>query len=175
MPLQAIAIVVDSSVACSSGQLDAVDATSRACREAILALDAAGLAVVMTKEIQEEWKRHQSNFARRWLLGMYARKRVLRLSDTKNQDVRDGVEACDDFRAAEAMAKDVFLVEAALASNERIVSRDVRARNCFRALVSTVHILGRVHWVSPSEEACHPWLAQKAPKREALTLGGTSS
>jgi hypothetical protein len=173
VPRRPIAIVVDSSVARSSGQPTAIDPVARACREAILELDAAGLCIVMTSAIQQEWKKHQSNFARRWLLGMYAQRRVVRLIPIEDVAVREGVSACQDSKAAAEMTKDLLLVDAALATSSRIISRDARARECFRGLVSSVRKLKRLHWVSPAQPDCVPWLAAMAPERHDLTLGGT--
>jgi hypothetical protein len=165
-----VAIVVDSSVARSSGQATAIDPVSRACRQAILELEAAGLNVVMTVAIQEEWRRHQSSFARRWLLGMYARRRVVRCAPLEDSSLRNGVSA-SDAKAAATMTKDLLLVEAARVTSNRIISRDVRARECFRDLVHSVRNLQWIHWVSPSQPECVPWLSAKAPTVHDLTLG----
>ena len=51
------------------------------------------------------------------------------------------------------MLKDAHLIEAALAADSRIASKDENARDHFRRLAATYATLRRIHWVNPAVEA----------------------
>lgn len=162
-------IVVDASVARSSGQEDATDTCARTCRLALEHVRDVGLKVVMTKAILEEWKQHRSRFAALWLREMYGRRLVENVHPTRQELVGRHIAACEE-RLAELLTKDLLLVEAALATDERIVSRDTRARAGFRYIATSRPEIRRLHWTSPVEPACCPWLASGAPADPQLQL-----
>ena len=70
-------LVVDTSVARASGSRVAQDDTSISCREFLLTLQHnTKHQVVMSDALELEWSRHQSRFARRWLISMESKRRV---------------------------------------------------------------------------------------------------
>jgi hypothetical protein len=72
-------LVIDASVARSSGGEAATYPTSKHCRDFLKATLKICHRVVMTPDIMEEWRAHQSGFARRWRVSMEARKKVERM------------------------------------------------------------------------------------------------
>lgn len=114
-------LVVDASVAHSAGEAE--HPMSSCCRDALLAILNICHRLVMTEAIQEEWHRHARAFARKWLVSMYARKKVHRCNAVRLCHVD---EACAGLSAAEqdGLRKDLLLLEAACAADGIIVTRD---------------------------------------------------
>jgi len=181
MTVRSDAIVVDASIARAAGETE--HRTSRACREFLEALRDGPLRLVMGDELLAEWRRHRSLFARRWLVAMYARKRVKRLPEISNEPLRQGLEACAEQRAntetdanawSAAMLKDCHLIEASIAADKApVAAHDEKVRVQFRACASAVIVLRDVVWVNPTKMAEQPleWLAAGAPRDRARMLG----
>jgi hypothetical protein len=167
-------LVIDASVARSVGKEHAIDPTSIYCREFLKAVRTICHQIVMTPEIGEEWQRHQSSFARQWLLSMTARRKVYRLGDVLDNDLRGRIEGVvSNERAAEAMRKDLRLIEAAIATDRIVISLDETARALFAAVVQSVGKLRNIVWVTPSrtEDELILWLENGARPEKRRLLG----
>lgn len=167
-------LVVDASVARSAGRENARDPTSVYCRDFLKAVRTICHQVVMTQEIGEEWQRHQSSFARQWLLSMTARRKVYRLDDVLDNDLRGRIEqVASNERAAEAIRKDYRLIEAAIATDRIVISLDDRARNLFTVAAQSVGNLRDVAWVNPDKAEEQPilWLENGAKPEKRRLLG----
>jgi len=175
------AIVVDASVARAAGGPAAVDPTSVLCRQSLAALRDADHKVVMSRPIQIEWSRHRSRFAFTWLTDMQSRRRVLRLNNPINNELRAQIKHVVAPNAIDRVLKDVPLVEAALASEQRILSLNERERKHFQIAVrhpnpeSWVTALGDIIWVNPGlpREGAPHWLFAGAPDEPHRCLGYT--
>ena len=77
-----------------------------------------------------------------------------------------------DPNVAPIMLKDVHLIEAALATDRRIVSHDETARGHFRRLAASVASIRDVIWVDPTVPAEHAleWAEQGAPAQRSRRL-----
>jgi len=168
-------LVVDASVAGAAGGLDAKHATAVRCRDFLAAMLAqTSHSLVLSFEIEREWDDHQSGFARAWRRSMDARRRVVRTVVLPHQQLRRGVENCPVSDAAkEAMVKDLLLIEAALASDDTVVSRDDAVRDLFRANLNRVRALSRIVWVNPDRDEEEPivWLRAGARAERHRLLG----
>ena len=105
---------------------------------------------------------------------MDARRRVVRTVVLPHQQLRRGVENCPVSDAAkEAMVKDLLLIEAALASDDTVVSRDDAVRDLFRANLNRVRALSRIVWVNPDRDEEEPivWLRAGARAERHRLLG----
>lgn len=69
-----------------------------------------------------------------------------------------------------AVQKDLFLIEAALATDGRVLSHDNAMRRILRAMTSDVAVLKDVHWVSPEHDGCIEWLEAGAPTNRLFQL-----
>jgi len=70
------------------------------------------------------------------------------------------------------LMNDLHLVEAAIATDGIVVSRDDTARDLFRAASATLGRLRRIVWVNPADEADpSEWLAKGATAEEGRMLG----
>jgi hypothetical protein len=78
------------------------------------------------------------------------------------------VRANTPEKALNAMEKDLHLVEAARATDNRIVSLDDAARRYFCATSAIAGELRQILWVNPAMETERPiqWLEEGAPNEE---------
>lgn len=104
---------------------------------------------------------------------MVARKKVERVVDCANLALREQLERCGAaLRVTNAMLKDAHLLEAALATDGIVASRDEKARGAFRAASEVVSLLRRVVWVNPdrADESAISWLEAGAPPEPSRCL-----
>ena len=167
-------LVIDASVARSSGGENATYPASKRCRDFLQATLEAGHQAVMTADIRDEWDRHQSGFARRWRVSMKARKRLCRADVTPNDKLRKKVERTATKEShRKAMLKDMHLIEAAKATDHVIVSLDEIVRTLFINAARSVTELRIVIWANPdkTEEGCIAWLHTGAKAERERQLG----
>ena len=71
------------------------------------------------------------------------------------------------------MNKDIHLLEAALATDKIVASKEVEAHDLFEDVCSRVGEIRDVMWVNPvvEEESCIVWLKQGAPVELERQLG----
>ena len=168
------ALVVDASVARSSGGEDATYPTSKNCRDCLKTILALSHRVVMSPPIMDEWNKHKSITARQWLVSMFSRKRVLLIEPEVLEEVRQKLpEIADSQKDADAMLKDVHLVEAALATGQIVIALDEIVRVLFGKSCQTVGVMKVVVWVNPdkAEENALAWLEEGAEPEKHRQLG----
>lgn len=168
------ALVVDASVARSSGGEEATYPTSKNCRDCLKTILALPHRVVMSIPIRDEWNKHKSAFARTWLVSMVARKRVLWIEPEQLEEVRQKLqEIAESPKDAAAMLKDVHLIEAALVTDQTIIALDEIVRSLFGESCQTVGLMKAVVWVNPdkAEENALVWLEEGAEPEKHRKLG----
>ncbi|MEQ8997925.1 MAG: hypothetical protein RID53_15650 [Coleofasciculus sp. B1-GNL1-01] len=171
-------LVIDASVARSSGGEDATYPTSVHCRDFLQAVLDICHKIVMTSDIKEEWDKHQSIFALRWRRRMVAKGKFVFLKEVSGDkelwDKIDLIAATDKQRAE--MFKDVRLLEAAIATDKTVISLDDNtARTFFSQAASEINALKDIVWVNPDkveEETPIEWLKSGA-KPESKRLLAT--
>ncbi|MFB2881440.1 hypothetical protein [Floridanema aerugineum] len=166
-------LVIDACVAGAAGEKDA--GTSKHCRDFLIAVLDNSHRVVMTPDIRKEWRKHQSNFSRKWYLNMQRKNQLERISRIEiNAQLWTGVEACTEFdNQREEMVKDLRLIEAALVTDKIIVSLDKEVRKLFHQAAEQVEELRKIVWVDPakSEEQAISWLESGAAAEPERMLG----
>jgi hypothetical protein len=167
-------LVIDASISHAAG--DRAAERSRLCTKALNAVIEVKHRLAMSPTLLEEWKRHQTGFARGWLRSMFAQRLVEALDVVDDQALRARIErVAPQTDVATIMRKDMHLIEAALASDSRIMSLDDRARHHFRHAARAVSVLRKLCWVNPcnaAEEAVE-WLRAGAPAETHRKLGHT--
>jgi hypothetical protein len=167
-------LVIDASVAHAAGPEGAMHPTAKCCRDFLNAVLDICHRLVMTPEIGDEWRRHQSSFARRWRRRMTARKKVDLHEPPTDDALADRLRrlAFTD-KERETMSKDMLLIHAALAADQRIVALDDTARRLFSHAAFDVAALRTLAWVNPEriEEKLLDWLQDGAPAEAKRTLG----
>ena len=136
-------LVIDADVARSAGSETAIHQRAINCREFLKSVKEQNHQIVLTKIISEEWKKHQSRFTRRWRLSMDARKKVVRINPSEDQQLRDKISTTThDENEIEVMQKDLHLLEAALATDQTIISLDETVRTLFAQASQRVSEIG---------------------------------
>jgi hypothetical protein len=153
-------LVIDASVASAAGQT--LVPTSRRSREFLQAVLRISHRATMTPLLREEWKRHQSLFARAWLAAMTSRAKVEDIANVPNEDLRSQVPGTVSAQ------KDLHLIEAALATDKIVISLDDRAR-----AELSVPAAADVMWIHPVDEGGRIiyWLNKGADVVDEWKLG----
>lgn len=171
-------IVIDASIAHSCGSGDAPVRRGAQCRQAIDTILKVCHRAVFSRALREEWRRHASPYARRWLIAMSVRRKVIDLStDELNPWVTELQRRVDELGLASEVAKilekDLHLVAAALATDDIVLSKDRRARHHFGAAALQIDELARLMWGSLFEEEAGQtvvWLKAGARVKEGPRL-----
>lgn len=166
-------LVVDASVACSCGNAHTADPVGKLCRDFLSSMLNSDHLAVMTPSIRLEWGRHQSNFARSWRVSMVARRRIVALSP--EETLQEKLRACCDGKRLAAALKDAHLLEAALVTDQSVVSLDTSARKIYRSLCPAIKRLRAIAWINPAEpeERAVDWLEGGAQREDSRTLGSS--
>jgi len=167
-------LVIDTSIARSSGGKDAVHPTSKHCRDFLQAVLKICHQVVMSEDIEHEWDNHQSNFARMWRTAMVSKRKVCAVSIQQSARMRSSIQnIAHSEKAAQAMIKDVHLIEAAIATDKIVFSLDEEVRTLFRMAAASIVPLRKVHWANPDniQEGIIEWLENGARMERERWLG----
>ncbi len=160
-------LVIDTDVVQSSGDEEATDPRAVHCRDFLKEVRSQNHRVVMTRKISDEWKRHQSRFSLEWRVSMDARRRVDRVDPPENEKLRDKiVDTTSNQDEIAALQKDFHLLQAALATDQTIISLDEIIRKLFARVSQQVGEIRHVIWVNPdrtTEEQPITWLQSGAP------------
>ena len=161
-------LVVNASVARAAGGKGATASVSINCTEFLETFrDECPHHIVMTPELSEEWNAHQSNFAARWLKSMIARKRFDYITPPQDTLLSSKIDTtATRERELEAMQKDFHLLQAALATDQTIISLDETIRGLFKRASQQVGEIRGIIWVNPdrtTEEQPILWLQNGAP------------
>ncbi len=169
------AFVIDTCIARSCATRSSTSAHANNCRAALEAVRDGRHHMVVSPALDDEYRRQEtmSRFFLRFYGDMRARRQV-RLLDADpppHQDIRAAMRARVPKEAHAIVKKDLHLVGAAMATDERVLSDDDKVRAHFSTIAAVVATLARVHWVNPSHPACLPWIAGGAPDERDLQLG----
>lgn len=165
-------IVVDASVARASGERTP---QARASVAALEALRQGKHIVVTSQTILAEWRKHASRFANTWLAELVSRGRIAHVDESVPQIDLDALELAAKKHQAgfNLMVKDLLLVEAALATDRRILSLDEHAREAFRRACASIVALQKILWANPAQttERVELWLRDGARREGERELG----
>ncbi len=152
--------VIDASVASAAGL--AMHEDSRRSREFLQAVLRISYRAVMTPLLRGEWARHRSLFSKLWLAEMTSKRKVDELADAPNEALRA------EAPARRSVQKDLYLVEAALNTDEIVISLDEVAR-AELALPAASEVM----WVNPVVGGGHVvyWLNNGAEPVDEWRLG----
>jgi hypothetical protein len=173
------AFVIDTCVARSCAGKGSTSAHATNCRRALETIRDAGHDMVSYPALEDEYQRQEnmSRFFLRFYGEMRTRRRIQRLDadPPPYQDIHTAMRRHIPRDAHPIVKKDLHLVGAALATDERILSDDDKVRAHFVTIAAEVTTLARVHWANPSDLACLPWLSEGAPSEPLLQLGARRS
>lgn len=148
MKFEAQRIVVDADVARSAGLTE--HPVSKNSREVLQSILNSQLSVSFCKTLSDEWRKHASIFAKRWLTTMIAKKKWslitphdLVQNDIINSNLTDGEKA--------AAIKDAHVINNAIQTDKFIASNDKIARGIYSKISQTTNNLNDVTWAIPAE------------------------
>jgi hypothetical protein len=145
-------LVVDADVARSAGQTN--HPTSMASREFLQAVRGICHRLAFGRQLAAEWKIHCSRYTFVWLASMQSKGKIVELASSDVPDLRGAVEDLNiSEKDRDTILKDVHLVEAALAADRAIVSRDDVARSLLRRIAGVMPPLRSIVWVNPTNDA----------------------
>ncbi|MCY3743143.1 MAG: hypothetical protein OXH00_19165 [Candidatus Poribacteria bacterium] len=160
-------LVIDADVARASGSETATHPRAEHCRDFLNAVLSLSHRIVMTEKINNEWKNHQSRFARRWRVSMDARKKINRIDPPEDEELQAKVTTTtNNTDEIEAIQKDFHLLQAALATDQTVISLDETVRQLFKQASQQVGEIRNIIWVNPdrtTEEQPITWLQNGAP------------
>lgn len=167
-------LVIDTDVAQASGSEEAIHPRAKHCRDFLQEVLSLAHSVVMTPEISNEWKRHSSGFARRWRVSMDARKKVCRINPPADKELHDKIkQTATNLEEGEDMQKDFHLLDAALTTDQTIISLDETIRRLFAHATQHAGEIRDIVWVNPEyneEEEPLDWLKNGAPPEDHRKL-----
>lgn len=169
-------LVIDTSIARSAGGENAVHPESKDCRDFLLAVLSICHKIVVNPEMKAEWYKHESIFFRKWRVQMVAKRNFIYVDkeDKNFLEIKTQIESlAKTYENREAMEKDCFLLELALAHDNIVVSNDEKVRNLFREISAQVTEIREVNWINPikPEETPVEWLTQGANLEYKRSLG----
>ena len=159
-------LVIDTDVAQASGDEDATDPRAIHCRDFLKEVMSQNHRVVMTRKISDEWKRHRSRFAYEWRVSMDARRKIDRINPPENEELQTKITTTtNNADEIEVMGKDFHLLQAALATDQTVISLDETVRGLFAHASQQVGEIRHIIWVNPdrAEERLILWLQNGAP------------
>lgn len=140
-----LSFVIDADIARSSGNSEhPVSSGSRMLLENVAK---NGHKTAMCQTLMQEWRKHKSIFATKWLASMFARKKVIIIkhnNSTKNL-VEQNISSVKEQKIA---LKDSHLIDAALAADKIIASNDDTARDVFKKLTLANGEIGGIVWLN---------------------------
>ena len=175
-------LVVDASVARSATMSN--DQTATACREFLQVVLDVCHRVVLTNEIDREWNHValqirsradevRSRFLVSWMFAMTRKGKLIRLRIGPDTDLRAKINRLglpDQDR--QAVSEDIHLIEAAIASDHIIISRDDSVERLLSGIAPSFPEFGMVVWCNPvarGSEALE-WLGNRAESVRAWQL-----
>lgn len=168
---QGYQVIIDADIMhAASGKEN--DLSTR-CREVLDNVLDEGHSLVRTPSMKTEWDNHASRYSLNWLRLMQSRRRLLDIDEAETGLA--GAIGNLPVLAAEQriMLKDCHLLEAALAGEKRIVSKDEAAYFHFYHASATVSQLRKIMWASPMrpKDECAVWLAAGAKPEAKRRIG----
>lgn len=146
-------LVIDASVLRASGGADAVHPTASRCRDFLIAVLTICHHVILSDTTYDEWKAHASVFAHGWWTSMVARRKVARVEDRTDEEVRRPLQRADlTARQRAAIEKDLHLIEAALRADGIIVGLDLRLMEHVARARARARKLKAVRFIDPRAE-----------------------
>jgi hypothetical protein len=166
-------LVVDADVLQSASEKSG-DAKAVACRKALEAIRQVRHFVVQTPRLEEEWDNHASEYSLDWLVQMESRRRVVHAAQEPETGLQGALQKLVVTPEVLAiMVKDCHLLEAALAADRVVISKDEKAYAHFYRASDSIRQIRPVMWASPMRVAdeCATWLLAGAKPETKRQIG----
>lgn len=164
-------LVIDACVATSASSKETPVSTM--CREFLLEFLKTDYRIVLSVQLHKEWLAHPSRLMTQFLYKLKSRGRILHLEDYENTyNIRENLHNIRDKARIQAIEKDLHLIEAALLTDNTIISRDNKSRKHFCFIMNDFQIIGNIYWVDPTNVQEEPllWLINGADSESSRSL-----
>ena len=157
-------IVVDTSVYRSAHNDDTRE-NATSCRAFLTVIANERILVVLTPDIENEWRSHDNEYNTNWRTQMIDGRLFCQIQDCRQSALREQMRR-------HFTDKDAHLFEAALATDREITSTDDRARRGAASASPRIEELGAIVWVNPANDDERPilWLQRRCPNDTERTL-----
>ena len=147
-------LVIDASVLRASGGAAAVHPTATRCRDFLVSVLEICHRVILSESMQVEWKAHASKFAHGWWTSMAARRKILRVDDDADEEVRRPLgKAKLTEKQRAAIEKDLHLLEDALRGDAIVVGIDIRLTEYVTKASERARKLKSIRFIDPCDES----------------------
>jgi len=169
-------LVIDADVACSSSETIKDDPVSTLCQDFLEQVKKICHKAIKTDEIQKEWSNHESRYFRKWSVRMT--KGIMKIFEPNPKKIRS-VKALKlgsrveklvkSPKEKEAILKDLHLIEAALATDQIVISRDDTTAGLLKKYQDQIPEFQKIIWLNPTKnpEAVIKWLEAGANPQDA--------
>lgn len=152
-------LVIDASVARSATMSQ--DKTSTACREFLQEVLTVCHRVILTREINQEWQyaalqvhskadEVRSRFLVGWMFAMGRKGKLLRPPVAQDTSLRDRINHMGlPEQHRQAISEDLHLLEAAMAFDGVVISRDDTVERLLRGITRNCREIRKVVWCNP--------------------------
>jgi len=142
--------VVDADIARACGISE--HPVSKSSRDVLVGIREFNLGVAFCPMLLNEWKKHRSLYATKWLASMVAKKKF-HLIATAELCLYEVENAGLTEVQKQIALKDAHVIDAALSTGNFIASNDKTAREVFAIIASGSPLLKELIWVVPTEDA----------------------
>jgi predicted nuclease of predicted toxin-antitoxin system len=102
------------------------------------------------KMVREEWRRYAHRYARKWFDSMSAQRKAPMREPTESAELRAAFRKSRLTKGLrETVAKDLHLLETALAADGIIVTKDRNLRRAMENDTRLAKIAARIRWFNP--------------------------
>ncbi|MGI4875750.1 MAG: hypothetical protein ACRYFX_31725 [Janthinobacterium lividum] len=164
-------VIIDADVMRSASGSE--NDLSTRCREVLDEVLRKEHSLVRTPSMKVEWDKHASHYSLNWLRFMQARRRLLDIDEAETGLAGALGNLPVPLAEQQIMLKDCHLLEAALAGEKRIISKDEAAYFHFCHASVTLSQLRKIMWASPMrpKDECAEWLADGAKPEANRRIG----
>lgn len=167
-------IVIDADIMRSAGT--SVHPHSRNARDVLDVIREAGHRMVQCAPIKNEHDLHQGRYASLWRAKMISRKQWVHWKYVEDTKLRETLVAAlpepVSAKKERAVLKDAHLLEAAAATDNRIISQDTTAKGLFGLACPTLGVHRHILWgdLTASAVVVIQWLRDGCEEREDFKL-----
>ena len=166
-------LVIDASIARAAGGFESKHPIGSMCRDVLSRVLGICHRMAFGQRMEEEWNRHESLFARTWLVKMMSMNKLVRVDDEPDPAHLETIQQFGgNPGVVEVMEKDTHLLAGAIRTAHRILSLDDKMRNHFATKFRAHDDVMALVWVNPTipEEEAIEWLNEGAPIDARRTL-----
>jgi hypothetical protein len=138
--------VVDADIARASGVSE--HPVSKSARDVMIGIKEFGIGVAFCPILLDEWKKHRSVFATKWLATMIAKKKF-HLIASANVSAHEVEKTALTENQRNIALKDAHVVDIAISTGNFIASNDKNARAIFAIVAANSLLLKELIWVIP--------------------------